>query len=271
MHLLVLTDFSPAADQALAVAVLLAGAVPDAQLTLLHVRRTSLLDPGYFSTATRSEADAAHLLAERCARATAQRVACTPLVEAGRVVPVVRAVAERLGIDLLVTSKCDTEATPDELVDSVSLDLLRTVSVPLLVVPERYRAPALPRHALFPIDGSPVQISAAAARVSHALLATGPATLTALLVTSQTASDEVRRAAEVAVRASGLTEGETPLTTIQAAEPADGILRGATHADLLMLVARQHGVVGSLLHYSVTAQVLRHTRVPVLLLPEVGA
>jgi nucleotide-binding universal stress UspA family protein len=51
--------------------------------------------------------------------------------------------------------------------------------------------------------------------------------------------------------------------------PADGILQAAAElkVQLIVLLARPHTFLGSLFHRSVTAQVLRHSPVPVLLLP----
>ena len=54
--------------------------------------------------------------------------------------------------------------------------------------------------------------------------------------------------------------------------PADGILHAATELDsqLIVVLARPHTFLGGLFHRSVTAQVLRHSPVPVLVLPTVA-
>jgi nucleotide-binding universal stress UspA family protein len=51
--------------------------------------------------------------------------------------------------------------------------------------------------------------------------------------------------------------------------PAEGILQALNdvQAELLVLIARPRSFLGRLFHHSVTAQVLRRSRVPVLLLP----
>lgn len=48
-----------------------------------------------------------------------------------------------------------------------------------------------------------------------------------------------------------------------------GVLQEAARqqADMLVVVARHHSLLGGLFHRSVTAQVLRDSRVPVLLVP----
>ena len=73
------------------------------------------------------------------------------------------------------------------------------------------------------------------------------------------------------VRASGLLPAAIPLELHEAtdADPATGILHAVadTQADLLVLMARPRSFLGELFHRSVTASVLRHCNIPVLLLP----
>lgn len=76
------------------------------------------------------------------------------------------------------------------------------------------------------------------------------------------------------VRASKLLPPATPLALYEVADatPATGILRAIddTRADMLGLIARPRSFWGELLHRSVTAAALRHTPVPVLVLPAAG-
>lgn len=76
------------------------------------------------------------------------------------------------------------------------------------------------------------------------------------------------------VRASQLLPPAPPLKLYEVADasPATGILQALddTQADLLVLIARPRSFLGALFHRSVTAAVLRHTWVPVLLLPAAG-
>ncbi|OGX87310.1 hypothetical protein BEN49_10760 [Hymenobacter coccineus] len=73
------------------------------------------------------------------------------------------------------------------------------------------------------------------------------------------------------VRASGLLPAAAPLELYEEAHlnPATGVLQAITdtQADLLVLVARPRSFLAGLFHRSVTAAVLRHCTVPVLLLP----
>ena len=77
------------------------------------------------------------------------------------------------------------------------------------------------------------------------------------------------------MRASKLLAPATPLKLYEVADstPAAGILQALadTRADMLVLLTRPRSFLGELFHRSVTAAVLRHTRVPVLLLPAAGS
>ena len=73
------------------------------------------------------------------------------------------------------------------------------------------------------------------------------------------------------VRASGLVPAATPLVHYKAADTpaAPGVLQAVadTQADLPVLITRPRSFWSKLFHRSVTAAVLRHCAVPVLLLP----
>jgi nucleotide-binding universal stress UspA family protein len=66
-----------------------------------------------------------------------------------------------------------------------------------------------------------------------------------------------------------LPVAESALLCEQQQPASDGILQACTdhRADMLVLIARQHSLLGSMFHRSVTAQVIERSRVPVLLLP----
>jgi nucleotide-binding universal stress UspA family protein len=79
------------------------------------------------------------------------------------------------------------------------------------------------------------------------------------------------RRAVYEVRRSGLAAlpDEETAHLVCNADAATGILQGADEleADLLVIVARPHSWVGSLFHRSVTAQVIKKSTIPVLVLP----
>ena len=61
----------------------------------------------------------------------------------------------------------------------------------------------------------------------------------------------------------------TRTLSLIAPAPAEAILQAAQPADfdMVVLVARPHSFLGELFHHSVTAQVLLHSALPVLVLP----
>ena len=98
------------------------------------------------------------------------------------------------------------------------------------------------------------------------------AELTVLHVTENTDPDENAAAALQIVQQTGLTADlALPIRTLNmnATEPADGILDAARPEDfdLVVLIARPRSFLGELFHHSVSAQVLLHSNVPVLVLP----
>ena len=160
----------------------------------------------------------------------------------------------------------------DSLLLNQVLPVLRDTHRPLLLVPQGVGATlAVPRRVLVAVDAEPFTPNAAA-RALAPLLASW---LAAYTVAHVLANDEPAassgRLALADMRASGLLPPGAPLDLYQEAHesPAAGVLQAITdtRADLLMLVARPRSWLSGLFHRSVTAAVLRHCPVPVLLLP----
>jgi nucleotide-binding universal stress UspA family protein len=154
----------------------------------------------------------------------------------------------------------------DRLLLNQMLPMLRATKQPLLLVPRN--APArLPRRVLLAVDDGPFVLNAAS-RALAPLLASWAATFT---VAHVRAEQEQRGLALADVRASGLLPAAAPLELYEETHEsaATGVLQAITdtQADLLVLIARPHSFLGDLFHHSVTASVLRHCTVPILLLP----
>jgi len=82
-------------------------------------------------------------------------------------------------------------------------------------------------------------------------------------------------AALKSVQGTGLTlELPQPIRTrsVRGARPAEAILKAAqpSETDLVVVIARPRSFLSELFHHSVTAQVLLHSPVPVLVLPAQG-
>ncbi|MFD2787426.1 universal stress protein [Hymenobacter rubripertinctus] len=267
--LLILTDFFRAADQALAYATNLAKPL-GARLVLLHVRRDSLLDPEMFTgQLSNLSKEATALALSRVADDLA--VPMTVEIGHGRVAFAVADVVSRHHPLLIVLGRPDYSATPDELVQTTALDILRTAPYPMLIVPHTVSSPALPRRVLLAVDGEDFTIGPHAGAMRH-LTRTLGVELTVLHVAPDAATDVSEEEVLNSVRRTGLgVDLPVPMRFRRtvAARPADGILHAAQagDTDLLVMLARPRSFWGKLFGRSVTAEVLLASTVPVLVLP----
>ena len=266
--LLILTDFFQAANRALDYATNLAAPL-GARLVLLHVRRDSVLDPELFTGELSNLNQHAIELALNSI-ATKLPVPVVAEVGHGRVAYAVADAVSRHHPTLVVLGRPETENTPDELVSTTALDILRTAPYPMLVVPHSVHSTTPPRRVLLAVDGEDFSLGRHAGAMRH-LLDALHAELTVLHVTENTNADENAAALELVQRTGLTADLAQPIRTlsIRATAPADGILQAAQPADfdLVVLIARPRSFLGELFHHSVTAQVLLHSAVPVLVLP----
>ena len=265
--LLVLTDFSPAAQRALSYANSLAGAI-EGQVVVLHVRRDSFLDPelftGQLSQQSQQEVDAA---LTRAVRDLTVPVATE--TGHGRVADAVADALTRHPSALLVVGRPDEESTPDELVTTTALELLRADPHPMLVVPHNAPTISPPHRILLAIDAEPFTLSEPSEAVRHIFSALH-AQLTIVHV-SPDADEAGGAAAFDAVARLSLLADLQQLRTSNLVDPSasDGILQAAATGefDLIVLIARPRSFLGKLFHHSVTAEILMHSSLPVLVLP----
>jgi len=266
---LVLTDFTAAADQALAYADALASPL-GASLVLLHIRREGLLDPDAFNGRVQrmSEGEVAAALAERTAPLTSPTTVETSV--AG-ITEATQQAMEKYQPLLLVLGKPDNSNIPDELATTTSLNLLRAVSLPLLVV-SMGQAAGAPAHVVVAADGELFQLSAPVAEGARRLLAALAPTVTVAYVAEPENSDDTKHAV-ASVQESGLVPEELLLQGcgVRNRRPSAGILQALTEkqAGLLLVVARRRSFFGHLFNHSVSSQLVLHSPVPVLLLPAV--
>ena len=266
--LLILTDFFEAANQALNYATNLAEPL-GARLVLLHVRRDSVLDPemltGELSNLSRE--------AVSMALTSVTRQLSVPVVVEvghGRVSFAVADAVSRHHPTLVVLGRPDHSATPDELVQTTSLDVLRTAPHPMLVVPHQVATVAPPRRVLLAVDGEEFALGEHANAIRQLFKALG-AELTVLHVATDEATVDDAAILDSVIR-TGLTidlPGVVRTRIVTDNNPIEGILAAAQAAefDMVALVARQRSVFGQLFHRSVTAQVLLHSELPILVLP----
>lgn len=267
--LLILTDFFQAANRALDYATNLAGPL-GARLVLLHVRRDSIIDPELF-TGVLSNLDQRAIALALKSIASELPVPVVAEVGHGRVAYAVADAVSRHHPTLVILGRPDAQDTPDELVSTTALDILRTAPYPMLVVPHNVHATTPPRRVLLAVDSEPFSLGKHAGAMRH-LLDALHAELTVLHVTDNPNQNENAAAALAIVQRTGLTADlAQPIRTLtpNASHPAEGILQAAQPQDfdLVVLIARPRSFFGELFHHSVTAQVLLHSAVPVLVLP----
>lgn len=159
----------------------------------------------------------------------------------------------------------------DHLLQNQVLPVLRGAHLPLLLVPKTTAKARAPRRVLLAVDGEPFTPTAAALSLAP-LLAAWEADFTVAHVKADHAP--LASPGNIAlnnVKTSGLLPPGTVLELYEECHvsPGVGVLQAIddTGADLLVLLARPRSFLEHRFHHSVTAQVLRHSRVPVLLVP----
>lgn len=244
-------------------------------LVLLHVNRASMFDPyalvaeSYHQQELTRQTDTAAALYR-----LAEELQTQPTVEvATDLLPkVAQDLATRHRPALFVLSQPD-EAQADSSLAQTCAELLRASHFPLLLVPSTAPAGQPPRRILIAADREPFTL-AANAQPLRQLLALPGATLTVAHVSGGVEDDEGCSAALRAVQLSGLVQGlATPeLRGYTHDNYADGLLAAIqdTQADLVIVLARERSYLGELFHQSVTARLLAHCPVPVVVLPVVA-
>ena len=266
--LVVLTDFFAVTNRALSYAAGLA--VPlNAQLVLLHVRYDGLPVPeGYGGQHTpRGERQTDRALLKLAAE---QTVPTEVDVTAG-FLPEALLEAVRRHHPLFLVLARPGDAT--ELFASVVMDVLRHAPHPLLVVPTGAGWDAFPpRRLLLAVDGQPIAFTNREHKeVLSRLLHATQATLDVVHVTDDEQALPPAGAVLETMRANDLVDNFVASQLHQVYNPTvvNGVLTeaGRQEADLLVVVARRHSLLGSLFHDSVTAQLLQESPIPVLILP----
>ncbi|SFP90085.1 universal stress protein [Hymenobacter arizonensis] len=271
LTLIVLTNFYPAAQQAVSYADALASTL-GYDLVLLHVDRAFHMNPYLFPGAARrqptvaeEEATGAQLM-----QLAQQLRAATVVEQAPDLQPdVVEDLAKRYQPALFVLGRPTPGSEYSDSINASALQLLRASQFPVLIVPAGSGAPALPKRLLIAADCEEFMLTESAGCVRH-LLGNREVEPTVLHV-SPVEDDRGCTSALRVVEHSGLLTNlpKARLRGYQHANPAQGILNAAADmkADLVVLPARRRSYFGQLFHRSVTAQVISTSPVPVLVVP----
>ena len=270
--IVVLTNLSAAAEKAARYAAVL-GAPLHTHVALLHFYHDPVLLAPELALVGAAQVDRDYAESAAEMQALAQRLP-SPADVVVSALPMGDAVADAIQQHhplLLAMGLSPEHDVLDALLRNQVLPVLRATHQPLLLVPEAAPAAALPRRVLLALDAEPFSLSAAGHKLGPLLAGWQAAyTVTHVMLNDQEAAPRSRLPL-ADVRASGLLPPEAPLWLYQEtdAAPAAGILQAQadTQADLLVLIARPRSFLGRLFHHSVTADVLRRSPVPVLLVP----
>ncbi|GAA3991740.1 universal stress protein [Hymenobacter antarcticus] len=266
--IVVLTDFFAVTNRALSYAAGLA--VPlKASLLLLHARHDELLAPEEFASRHTAEGEQKTVYAlEKLA--AAQPVATAVDISNFSLAEAVREVVGQCPPLLVVLGRAGAEPAPEDLVTATAMDLLGHTPYPLLVIPPAGWDAFPPRRLLLAVDGEPFSLVEYRDVLSQLLLATH-GTLSLVRVTANGETAPSAAAVLDTVRPNDLVNelAEGSLRQVYQNTVVGGVLQEAAdqQADMLVIIARRHSLIGGLFHRSVTAQLLRESVIPVLVLP----
>ncbi|WP_310394183.1 universal stress protein [Hymenobacter sp.] len=270
--IVVLANLSAAAEKAARYAAAL-GAPLHAHVTLLHCYQDPVMFAPELAVVTPTQTDRNYAEAAAEMQALAQQLP-GPAAATVSAMPMADALTEavqRYQPLLLAMGLSPEHNFLDELLHNQVLPMLRATHRPLLLVPAAAPPPALPRRVLLALDAEPFGLSAAGRHLAPLLAAWRAAYTVVHVATGHEPEAQPGRMALADVRASGLLPPDAPLWLYQEPQqdPAAGILQAIadTQADLVVLIARPRGFLERRFHHSVTAEVLRRSPVPVLLVP----
>ena len=268
--LVVLTDFYAVTNHTLSYAAGLALPL-ETELVLLHARFDALLAPlddgtdgAYAPVSDQATDQALQKLADQQPVPTQVEVSERELPEAVR-----QAIRQHNPL-LLVLGRPGGASTPVEVMVSTAKTLLSTVPYPLLLVPALKRETFPPRRLLLAVDGQPFVLHQYQ-DVIRQLLGVSGGTLHVVRVADNIHTGMAPASILETVAANNLADELAPdqLSEVYSLSIVEGVLAEATRhgADLLVVVARRHSLLGRLFHRSVTAQLIEQCAIPLLVLP----
>lgn len=269
----VLTDFSTAADKALHYTTMLARQVP-AKIHLLHFWHHAVWDPDYlleepttsayfpdFPVATRLQHEQA---LEKRVEAFGREVAVAPHFMTGPIADKLPACLELLANPLVVLGKSYTGDIPDALVESTAVRLLSLTKAAFLIVPESYQRLDPPRRIAIALHEKEIKQRD---HVFEILTSALHPEINIVHVCAHPDEAINSRLAQQAEKGLGLAAAEIQI--IQKNSVMKGIKKYCREheEDLLVLVHREHSYLLDFFHQSITGNFIRHTSIPLLILP----
>ncbi|WP_066833835.1 universal stress protein [Rufibacter ruber] len=277
IDLVVLTDFSTAADNALHYAVFLSKKVP-ATIKLVHIWQHSILDANYFVEAapyskyfddkfpisSSEEQEAA--LQRRCDEFV-DELSIEPVLLIGSMAGRLESFLQTLNNPLVVIGKCDTESIPDEMVDSTSLHLLKLEKFSLLVVPEVIKIHAFPKQLIVGLDGK--EFALPSTILSEMIEALQPV-VQVVHVSAEMNEHRATHINQLINKQLSFATDKLETKWVSDANVVAGLSRylQENKGDILLsLVLRKRSFIEKLFHDSTIAHFIRHATYPLLILP----
>lgn len=265
----VLTDLSSAAQVALAYTARLAELI-NGRLVLLHVYQDPLLAPETVMVAAPATlSNRQEVMTELMQRTRHLTVPAEAEMSVDTLGLAVFDIVQRRLPLLLAMGREHPKNLLDRLISNLALPVLHDARYPLLLVPEEWTDTAPPHRVVVAADDDPFWLTTPSRGVAPLLAALHSSTTVVHVANANGPSqadvglDNVRRTGMFGP----LTNNS--LYEVREEATAAGILHAADELDaqLLVVLARPHTFVGGLFHRSVTAQLLRRSPVPVLVLP----
>ncbi|SHJ81501.1 Universal stress protein family protein [Hymenobacter daecheongensis DSM 21074] len=265
----ILTDLSEAAETALTYTARLVSQL-NGRLVLLHVYQDPLLEHEAHAGAAPAVLDSRKQIMSQLVRRV-RRLAVPAVAElsAEGLGTAVAEVVRHHHPLLLALGREHPDTMLDRLIGHQALPILQAAHYPLLLVPEGWTDQALPSRVVVAADDRPFQLSSSSLALTELLAALKPTTTVVHVAAGAGASR-----ADVGLEAVRRTElfgalNSNSLYEVREETPVEGILHAAAdlQAQLIVVLARPHTFVGGLFHRSVTAQVMRRSPLPVLILP----
>ncbi|MFC7671007.1 universal stress protein [Hymenobacter humi] len=171
---------------------------------------------------------------------------------------------------LLASGREEPHNVLDRFLTNLALPVLQDARYPLLVVPEGWKDQGLPERIAVAADGHSFWLTAPSLALAGLMEALRPTATTVVHVAAAHGPSQANVGLESVVRTGlfGALDGNH-LYELREEGTAEGIVHAARelNAQLLVVMARPHTFLGGLFHRSITAQIMRHSPIPVLVLP----
>ena len=267
----VLSDLNSATDAVLRYTSQLATQLPEGHLVLMHVFQDPLLFPESALMTPVTTPSRQAMMADLTQRAGQLPVPAEPEVTIDTLGLALADAVMRHHPLLLAAGREQPVNLIDRVLSNMALPVLQGAHYPLLLVPEEWQDPELPHRIVVAADDHPFWLTTPSLALADLFEALQPTTTVVHIAAAHGPSkadiglDSVRR--------TGLFGpiDNNSLYEVREEAPADGILHAAAEVDaqLIVVMARPHTLLGGLFHRSVTAQLLRRSPVPVLVLPTI--